>query len=162
MFLITSIHFSEASDQFVRQRLNLMFPSELVSKRLDLSQWIYKRYIKEDKEARRVKYLAVYIMNDWLSKNKLVQRSLSYATNENRDLSNEKFYEMYISSSVFNESVNQALQSKDFNNDKKIKKSLKRLYSRIQDFQRNLNILLSYEVQVSIVLRVLNEFKDVK
>jgi len=139
-----------------------MFPSELVSKRLDLSQWIYKRYIKEDKEARRVKYLAVYIMNDWLSKNNLVQRSLSYATNENRDLSNEKFYEMYISSSVFNESVNQALQSKDFNNDKKIKKSLKRLYSRIQDFQRNLNILLSYEVQVSIVLRVLNEFKDVK
>ena len=72
------------------------------------------------------------------------------------------FYQVYLLSSVFNESVSHSLQTKDFKEDKKAKKSLKRLHSRIQEFQRNLNNLLSYEVQVSIVNKVLTEFNDVK
>jgi hypothetical protein len=48
-------------------------------------------------------------MNEWLSKNAIVQRHLSYATKENPEESNKYFYQIYLSSSVFNESVNHAL-----------------------------------------------------
>lgn len=63
---------------------------------------------------------------------------------------------------MFNETVSQALQSKDFADDKKVKKSLQRLHARIQEFQKSFNNLLSYEVQVSIVNKVLTEFSEVK
>ncbi len=48
-------------------------------------------------------------MNEWLAKNVTVQRQLSYATKENPEDSNKHFYQIYLSSSVFNESVNHVL-----------------------------------------------------
>jgi hypothetical protein len=59
---------------------------------------------------------------------------MAYATQENPEKTNQVFFNIYLTSAVFNESVNQSLQVKDFNDDKKVKKSLKRLQSRIQDF----------------------------
>jgi hypothetical protein len=114
---------------------------------MSLTHWIYNRLVKDHKSSRKIKYLAVYLMNDWISSNVTVQRQLSFATKEQPEESNKLFYQIYLSSSVFNESVSHALQVKDQEGDeKKVKKSLKRLFARIQDFQKNLNNLLSYEV----------------
>jgi hypothetical protein len=102
---------------------------------MEITSYVYNKYIKDPKESRKLKFLSVYLMNEWLSKNAIVQRHLSYATKENPEESNKYFYQIYLSSSVFNESVNHTLQSKEKEDeDKKVKKSLKRLYSRIQDF----------------------------
>ncbi|TNV87638.1 hypothetical protein FGO68_gene2900 [Halteria grandinella] len=161
-FFITIMHFSEASNTFAKQRLQIMFPTETVDTRLTVAQWVYEKYVQNEKAARKFKYIAVYLLNMWISQNELIQKQMAFQAKQNKDTSNEKFYYIYLSSSVFNETVNQALQSKEFAEDKKNKKSLQRLHSRIQDFQKNFNNLLSYEVQVSIVNKVLNEFKDIK
>ena len=95
---------------------------------------MYKRYIKNDREARRFKYLTIHLVNDWITKNGLIQKQMAYATQENPEKTNQVFYQIYLTSAVFNESVNQALQVKEYNDDKKVKKSLKRLHTRIQDF----------------------------
>jgi hypothetical protein len=41
------------------------------------------------------------------------------------------FYQIYLSTSVLNETISHSLQTKDYDNDKKVKNSLKRLLTRI-------------------------------
>ncbi len=131
LFLVTAVELSESVETFVRQRFNIIFESELVSQRMDQTQWVFNRLVKDHKSSRKIKYLAVYLMNEWISSNVTVQRSLSFATKEQPEESNNLFYSIYLTSSVLNESISQALQVKDQEDEKKVKKSLKRLYSRI-------------------------------
>jgi hypothetical protein len=49
-----------------------MFAAEIVSQRSDVVQWAFTRYIKEDREARRFKYLTIYLLNDWITKSGVV------------------------------------------------------------------------------------------
>lgn len=72
LFLITCIHTSDSSDAFVKLRLNYMFSTEIVNERSEVAFWIYHKYIEDDREARRLKYLTIYIINDWITKNTLI------------------------------------------------------------------------------------------
>lgn len=49
-----------------------MFSPDIVNERSEVAFWIYHRYIEDDREARRLKYLVIYIINDWITKNSLV------------------------------------------------------------------------------------------
>jgi len=89
---VASLQISESSDSFIKQRFNIIFDTELVSQRIDITSYVYNKYIKDLKESRKLKYLSVYLMNEWLSKNAIVQRHLSYATKENPEESNKYFY----------------------------------------------------------------------
>ena len=82
-FLITCVHTSEQSDSFVKQRLNLLFPREMVTTNTEITFWAYQRYICSDKEARRLKYLAVYLIDSWISSSGLIQKALAFATKAN-------------------------------------------------------------------------------
>lgn len=82
-----------------------MLGSETVSTRVDIVKQTYSRYINDGREARRFKYLAIYLLNDWITKNGSVQKQMAYATQENPQISNSVFFNIYIISSIFNESV---------------------------------------------------------
>jgi hypothetical protein len=69
LFLVTAVEISESAETFVKQRFNIIFDSELVNQRMDLTHWIYNRLVKDHKSSRKIKYLAVYLMNDWISSN---------------------------------------------------------------------------------------------
>jgi len=60
-------------------------------------------------------------------------KKLAFAVSENQQQAKDLFYRIYLSTSVFNEAVAHSLLTKDYGEDKKVKKSLKRLHSRIQD-----------------------------
>ena len=82
IFFTSSLHLSEVSDPYAKSRLNLLFDQDLIQARYDITNWAYSKYIKGEKESRRLKYLMIYLINDWISKNQTVQRKLAYATKE--------------------------------------------------------------------------------
>ncbi|CDW83415.1 heat repeat-containing protein 1 [Stylonychia lemnae] len=163
LFFVTSLRLSETSNEFIKSRLLLVFNQDIVNKRMDDVFWCEQKYlIDNDKEARRLKYLTVYMLNNMISNSTQFQKQLAIITHtESKELksSYQLFYQIYLSSAVFNKSVNNLLQNKEYIIDKKSKKSLKRLFGRVQDFQKNLNNLLSYEIQIDIVKKVL-DFED--
>eukprot|EP00347_Sterkiella_histriomuscorum_P023758 403333488 len=163
LFTVSVFKISETSNDFIKTKLKLVFNQDLVTKRMDEASWSQNRYlITSDQEVRKFKYLSVFLINSWISQNQQYQKHLSLTLHQdNKELKQtyQVFYQIYLTSSIFNEQINHLLQTKDYASDKKAKKSLKRLSSRVQEFQKNLNTLLSYEVQIDIVLRIL-EFKD--
>jgi hypothetical protein len=46
-----------------------MFSSEVIAERQNVAYWVFSKYIKTDKESRKLKYIGVYLINDWVSKN---------------------------------------------------------------------------------------------
>ena len=71
----------------------------------------------------------MYLVNGWVSTDSRVLKKLATFESDSKDL----FYRVYLSTSIFNETVGHSLTAKDYGDDKKAKKSLKRLHARIQD-----------------------------
>ena len=86
-----------------------MFDSATVQTRTEISTWTAKRYLPTHKDARRFKYLTIYLINDWISNNDLVLKKLAYVTNENQQQSKDLFYKVYLSTSVLNEALSHSL-----------------------------------------------------
>lgn len=75
--MVALTHLSNASDELVKQRLRVMFAGELVEERSLVSEWTFKRYLKDQKYSRKFKYLAVFLLNAWISQSELVQKQMA-------------------------------------------------------------------------------------
>lgn len=64
-FLVISLPLSEKQQDYILNKLNLLFDKGVVQERVVVSDWIKQRYINSYKDARRLKYVALYIFNDW-------------------------------------------------------------------------------------------------
>jgi hypothetical protein len=123
-YYMSDLTMNEDSSQFARQRLLLMFDTSLVESRHSTVEWVHSKYVRSEASTRKLKYLIVYMLNHWISHNELVQKRMASECTHNTTHTNDMFYHIYLSSSVFNETVAHALQSKQFGEDKKVKKSL--------------------------------------
>lgn len=76
----------------------------------------------------------MYLLNQLLSEDKSFQQQIALASNgsaEEKASVSDSFYNVYVASSIFSDQVAMCLQLNDFAGEKKAKKSLLRLTTRV-------------------------------